>query len=289
MPVQLRYTTTQPNETVTFDFGANNQVLSYVAGIAYWKFSFGSDDHHVKTVALGLNTNQADGHTITAKVNGTLSDASGNNISNADSSVVVCCVAVVNSADSNLTLGGASSIPNQGASAPIALPGSSLSISSAFLSGFNLSYGSGDHHVHGITASAGFTQNGSQGQITAQADMSDNSGNSASTETINGGLIAATPSETGVYALSRTNLQTSSPVDVEFSKPISDAVVLLQDVDMELPGDHHIKTLGGGTTAWEVRATSVTLANARAFMSDDSGNNQVDSASNVSVVVVAVP
>ena len=291
MPVQLRYTTTQPNETVTFDFGANNQVLSYVAGIAYWKFSYGSDDHHVKTAALSLTTNQADSHTVTAKVNATLSDNSGNNISNADSSVVVCCVAVVNSADSNLALGGANSIPNQGASSPIALPGSSLAISSSFLSGFNLSYGSSDHHVHDFTTSAGFTQNGSQGQITAVAEMSDGSGNSASTATINGGLIAATPSETGVYAQAKTNLQTTSSVDVEFSKPISDAVVLLQDLDVQFgdDDDHHVKTFGGGTTGWEVHATSVTLDNARAFMSDDSGNNQVDSASSVSVLVVAIP
>jgi len=289
MPVELRYTSTQPNKTVSFDFGTDSSVLSYVVGIAYWQFTYESSDHHVKTLALGITANLADTHTVTAKVTGTLSDDSGNNISNSNSEVIVCCLAIVDSADSNLTLAAANSIANQGTSNQIALPGSSLSISSAFLAGFNLAYSSGDHHVHSFLTSAGFTQNGSVGEITAQAAMSDSSGNSVNTATINGGLVAATPIESGLVAQSKVNLQTTDTVDVEFSKSISAAVVLLQDVDMQFSGDHHIKTIGGGTTGWTLRSTGVTLDNARAFMSDASGNNQVDSASSVSVVVVAVP
>jgi hypothetical protein len=290
MPVAIRNTKTDPNKTVTFNFGSD-RVLSYVVGIADWSFTFGSSDHHVRTLSLSLASNQPDAHTVTTKVTAVLSDASGNNIKNSDSSVFVCCVALVNSADSNLTLAGANAIPNNGASAPIALPGSSLSIAAAFLSGFDLSFGGGsDHHVHSVLTAAGLTASGTQGQITAQAAMEDSSGHGASTASINGGLIAATPSETGLYAKSETNLQTSDPVDIEFGTKISDAAVLLQDVDVQFDGgDHHVKTLGGGASDWTVRSTSVTLANARAFMRDDSGHNEASGSSSVSLVVVAIP
>lgn len=288
MPVAIRYTKTAPNKTVTFDFGSD-QVLSYVVGIADWSFTFGSSDHHVKDLSLSLASNQPDFHTVITKVTAVLSDESGNNINDSDSSVIVCCLALVNSADSNLTLAGANAIPNNGASAPIALPGSSLSIAAAFLSGFDLSFGDSDHHVHSVLTAAGLTASGTQGQITAQAAMDDSSGHGASTASINGGLIAATPSETGLYTKSQTNVQSTDPVTIEFGTKISDAAVLLQDVDMQFDGDHHIKTLGGGTSGWTVKSTSVVLDNARAFMSDDSGHNEAGGSSGVSLVVVAIP
>ena len=288
MPVALRHIKTETNKTVTFDFGSD-QVLSFVTGIGYWSFTFGSDDHHVQTLALSLATNQPDPHRVTARVNATLSDESGNNIKNSDSSVVVCCAALVNSADMNLALAGATAIPNNQSSGSIALPGSNLSIASAFLAGFDLSYGSRDHHVRKLHTAAGFTANGSQGAITSQASMADDSGNNASTATVNGGLVAASPSETGIMAQSETNLQTTDRVEVDFGTALSDAVVMLQDVTLDFSKDHHVKTLGGGVPSWTLNPTSVTLDSARAFIKDDSGNNQVDSESGVSVVVFAVP
>ncbi|MEA2564065.1 MAG: hypothetical protein QOH06_5569 [Acidobacteriota bacterium] len=288
MPVQIRSTSTQPNQTATFDFTGYN-VLSFVTGIAYWDFHFHGDDHQVKTLALSLVNNQPDSHTVNVNVSGTFSDDSGNNIDNPDSSVVLCCVAVVDSPDSSLTLAGASSIPNGGASAPIALPGSSLAISSAFLSGFDLSYGDTDHHVLRFQTAAGFAANGSQGEITAQAAMSDNSGDDASTTTINGGLIAATPNESGLLVESRANLQTHDDVVVEFGTEISNAVPLLQSLDVQFDSGHCVQAIGGGCTSWYVSGTSVTLYGALAFMHDISGNNQDDSASSVSMLVVAIP
>jgi hypothetical protein len=294
MPVQLRTAYIQPNQTATFDF-TGYEVLSFVTGIAYWEFSFVPDEeHHVETIALSLVNNQPDSRTVTAEVNCTFSDDSGNNIDNEASKVVVCCVAVVDSADSNLALAGASSIPDQGASPPIALPGSSLAISSAFLSGFNLSYGSTDHEVNSFETSAGFAQNGSQGAITAQAQMSDSSGNNAATATINGGLIAATPGESGLLAQSRTNLQVNPAdghVELEFGTEISAAVALLQDMHVQFDDDqdHTLTRIGGGCFSWEARATSVVLNTSNTFMSDNSGNSQDNSASSISVLVVAIP
>jgi hypothetical protein len=290
MPIALRYITTQPNKTVTFDFGSAASVLSFTVGIAYWSFTFGEDDHHVETLSLGIATNKISPSQIATKVSGTLSDQSGNNIDNADSSVVVCCVAVVTSADGDLTLASANGIPNNGNSPSFALPSANLSIAASFLSGFDLSYGSVDHHVQQVHTTAGFGANGTLGWITALVGMSDSSGNPASTATIGGGLAAADTSEHGLYSRGQTDLQTTDQVAVEFGTNISDAVVLLQDLDVRFDDeDHHIKTIGGGVASWTLHATSVTLNGARAFMDDDSGHNQSGSGSWVSVVVLALP
>jgi hypothetical protein len=217
------------------------------------------------------------------------SDLTRNNIKESDSSVVVNIIAVVDSPDSQLALGSSNAINNNGASAAIALPSSSLSIASALLSGWDLSFGSSDHHLRHLLTAAGFSANGAQGQITSQAQMFDDSGNSATTASINGGLIAATPAETGLLSMSESNLQTTDVIDVEFGRPISDAVVFLQSVDMQFSGDHHVRTLGGGTSSWTRGATGVKLKDARAFMSDDSGHNEVTASSSVNLVVVAIP
>jgi hypothetical protein len=287
MPITTKSQSTEPNKTITFDFGSDN-VLRYVLGVAYWSFTYGSNDHHIKTVSLDLASNQPSASKIDCTVTGQLMDDSGNNIKNSSSSVTVCCIAELNSTDANISLAGAQGIPNGGNSGPIALPGSSLTISQAVLAGFNLSY-SKDHHVRKLGTVAGFTANGSQGTITSQAWMADDSGNTASTATINGGLIAANPSEAGLLAESKTNQQTTDKLIVGFEKTLSSAVVILQSLHMEFSKDHHVKTLGGGCTGWSVDGKNVTLDNARAFMKDDSGHNQVDGSSSVSLAIFGIP
>lgn len=287
MPIAVQSQTTQPNKTITFDF-AGKQVLSYVVGIAFWKFTYGSKDHHVRTCALNLAANKDESSKVSVKVTGTLSDDSGNNISNTDSSVTVCIIAVVDSPDSQLALGAANAIPNNGASSALPVPSANLAISSATLSGWELGF-SGDHHVRRFLTAAGLSVNGTSAQISAQAQMHDDSGNSASTASINGGMIAATPSESGLMTISKTNLQDSGAVTAEFSRDVADAIVLLQSVDMQFKGDHHVKSLGGGSSGWTVEGKNVKLDNARAFMSDTSGNNEVSASSGVNIVVVAIP
>ena len=115
MPILLRSITTQPNKTITFDF-SGHQVLSYVVGLSYWKFTFGSKDHHVRTCALNLSSNKPEPSKVSVKVTGTLSDSSGNNINESDSSVVVNIIAVVDSPDSQLALGSSNAINNNSAS-----------------------------------------------------------------------------------------------------------------------------------------------------------------------------
>jgi hypothetical protein len=287
MSVALRYQSTQPNKVVTFDFGSH-EVLKYLVGVAYWSFSYKSSDNHVETLALNLLSNKPNNHQISTKVDAILSDTSGNNIDNETSRVVVCCVALVDSPDSSLTLAGADHIDDNSSSGDIALPGSSLSVSTAGLSGFRLSYDNVDHHVHEIDLTAGFSANGNQGRITSQASMVDNGGRRAPTAYINGCLIAADPNEKGIFSDGR-NAQTTDDVVVEFGTSISDAAVLLQSLSMRFDGDHHVRTLGAGVPSWTTRGSGVTLHGLQAFMKDDSGHNQVNPASGASVVVIAVP
>ena len=287
MPIAIQTLSSEPNKTLTFNFGSS--VLSYVVGVAYWEFSYGKKDHHVETISLKINANQPSSQQVTATVTAELQDGSGNKIDNASSTVKVCCVAVVTAQDNNITLVNVNNIDNNSQSGSIALPSSALSISSAFLSGFDISYGSKDHHVEQVQLSAGFNQSGNTGYITSQAQMSDDSGNNAS-GSINAGLVAASTNETGILGQIVTNQQTNSNINVPFNQPISEAAVLIQSYKVTYgSSDHHVRTIGGGSSGWSVSGSSVILNNAQAFISDDSGNKQNNNDSDVSMIVFAVP
>lgn len=290
MPIALKYQkNVKTNTTGTFDFGSDS-VVAYCVGILYWNLSFGGDDHHVKTMSIQLNTNQPTTSQVTFTVNAVLQDDSGHTIDNSNSSVSVAIVANTTSRDSNFAFANANSINNGSQSGPIALPSSSLSIGSAFLSGLDLSYGSDDHHVKTVQTTAGFNYNGSNGEITSQAQMIDDSGNNASTASINGGLVAASSNASGLLVRAATDKQTTSAFDVEFGQQLKDSVPLLQNLLVSFGGDdHHVKSIGGGCTGWKTNGSKVTMDNAMAFISDDSGNTQNNSDSKVSMIVLGIP
>lgn len=287
MPIAISSTSSPPNTTVTFNFA--DKVLAYVVGVTYWKFSFGKDDHHVKTLTLALSNNQPTPTQITTRITAKLDDDSGHGISSNDSSVHLSCIAVIQGNDGNISLANARGIASGSASAAIALPGNALSIGAAFLSGWSLEQ-SGDHHVKTFETTAGFAQNGNSGQITSEAQMIDTSGNFAS-GSIDGGLLAASTSEFGVVARALINQQTGSASKVDFGQPLGpNAAVMLQSLRATFGSkDHHVKTIGGGCSSWSVDGSTVTLSDARAFITDDSGHSQSDSDSSVSLVVFAIP
>jgi hypothetical protein len=78
-------------------------------------------------------------------------------------------------------------------------------------------------------------------------------------------------------------------LEVEFGTEISGAVPLLQALDVQFDSDHCVLSIGGGSAAWGLSTTSVILYGARAVMNDSSGNYQANSASSVSMLVVAIP
>lgn len=289
MPILVKNQNINTNKTFTFDFGSRS-VLTYVVGISYWNYTFGSNDHHLKTISMSLSTNQPSATQVAVTVNAALLDASGNVISNSSSNVRVSCIAVVDGADFNLAVANANGIPSGSASGAIALPSSSLSIGSSFLSGFNLSFGNSDHHIKSLAMTAGFNQNGSSATITSSARMQDDSGNTDSSASINGGLVGASTGETGLLGRAQVNQQTSGSVSVDFGRPISDGVALLQSYSVTFgSNDHHVKTIGGGSDGWRVDGNKLVLNNAYAFITDDSGNHQKDSDSSVSMIVFAIP
>jgi len=285
MPFEYQSFTTNPNKSTTIQFSQN--VIYYLPAVAYYSLSYGSSDHHVEEVALRLSVNQPSQTQLMVTVNAVLQDHGGNTIDNAESSVTVVVLAWTGTDPGTIQLASASNIANNGQSGPITLPSSNLSTFQTAFAGFDLSYGSSDHHVLYQGAGVSGEQSGSTGYVVGSARMGDSSGNTASTATVNGGLIAvAAGTDPGVgFALS-ANQQSDSPVYVNFPKTLKQAAVMLVSQTASFSSDHHIQTVGAGCSGWSVNGNAVQLDNARAFMNDGSGNHHNDSKSNVTMLVV---
>ncbi|OQW47124.1 MAG: hypothetical protein A4S16_08980 [Proteobacteria bacterium SG_bin6] len=206
------------------------------------------------------------------------------------------CIANTDATDNNLALATVDGILTGTQSQDIALPGNSLKFAQTGVAGFALSFADGDHHRRQLLVSLGFVihaNSGNTGKISAEAAMIDSSGHSASTESADAILVAGNYAETGVEMVMLTNQQTSSPQTVGFSKPLSQAVVLVNGFTITFKGnDHHVKTIGAGCSGWTLNGTDtskVMLNDARAFVSDNSGNTQDDQASFVNLVIVGIP
>jgi hypothetical protein len=279
MAIEVKSATVNLNQSASFVFG--RAVISNVVGVSFFSLTYGDKDHHIKKVTLSVQTSWSN-NTVQANVTAQLIDASGNLIDKADSKVGLVCIANTDSSDNNLALATVDGIVTGTQSMPISLPGS-----------FALSFGDGDHHLRQMLVSLGFAQHGTSGQISADAVMVDSSGHEASVESADAVLVAGNYAETGMEIAILTNQQTTSSQQVSFSKPMSSAVVLMNNFTITFSGDdHHVRTLGAGCTGWSLDSTDtskVTLDNARAFVSDNSGNTQDNNASFVNLIVVGIP
>jgi hypothetical protein len=290
MAIELKSATVNLNQSANFVF--DRAVISNVVGVSFFSLTYGDKDHHVKKVTLSVQTSWSN-NTVQANVTAQLIDGSGNLIDKADSKVGLVCIANTDSSDNNLALATVDGIMTGTQSMPISLPGSSLKFAQPGIAGFALSYGDGDHHLRQMLVSLGFAQHGTSGQISADAAMVDSSGHEASVESADAVLVAGNYAETGMEIAILTNQQTTSSQQVGFGKPMSSAVVLMNNFTITFSGDdHHVRTLGAGCTGWKLDssdASKVTLDNARAFVSDNSGNTQDNSASFVNLIVVGIP
>lgn len=285
MAFEYQSISTQPNRSVVLNFSA--PVVFYLPGISYYSLTHGRKDHHVQELGLSLEVNQPSPQQLQVQVNGIMRDSSGNGIDDVDSRVTVVVLAWTGTNPGTLLLANAGGIPNNGQSGPIPLPSASLAVFQAVLSGFSLSYTSGDHHVLYENSGVGIQQNGATGFIQGKAGMGDSSGNTASNPTVNGGLIAAASgvdlnADFQVLAAQQTNAQ----VSVSFAKPLKAAAAMIINNSASYSKDHHVKTVGAGTTGLSINGSTVVLDNARAFLSDSSDNNQDDSKSSVSLLVI---
>lgn len=287
MPIAVQSQLTTTNRDVTFTF--QEDVVAYVVGVAWWSFTFGADeDHHVRRLSLSLQNNKNGTRQVTTRPIATLSDDSGNRIDDQLSQVRLCCVAVTRAQDSAVGLASATGIPSGGTSPPISLPGTSLAVSSAFLSGFSLVHGD-DHHVQSLKTSAGFLQQGNVGFVASTAEMVDTSGHDAD-GTIDGGLVTALASETGLVVRGVYNLQTTGTQPVDMGVELREAAVLLQSLVATFGSkDHHVRSIGGGCRDWHVDGDTVSLESPRAFVDDASGHDENDEQSGVSLVLVGIP
>lgn len=287
MPIAIRTASTLTNRSVSFAF--DSDVLMYVVGISHWKFRFGgSDDHHIKSLELSVRSNKSS-REVVSTVSARLQDDCGHDIDNGNSSVNLVCLAVTVAPDTNIVMATVDNVAHPGTSGNIALPSASLGIAQSFLEGFRVAHATSDHHMKQVQFIAGLETNGNIGQIAAFAQMSDGSGHVA-TGSVDGSLVAATLAQSGLLAQSLLDRQTSGAITVGFGRPIVAGAALLQSYCAAFSGDdHHVREIGGGASKCAVQGGKLVLTDARAFMSDGSGNRQSDGASRVSMVAFGIP
>ncbi|MDT7950752.1 MAG: hypothetical protein RQ966_04530 [Acetobacteraceae bacterium] len=274
-------------------FGFPDPVVGCLVGLSRFSLTFGSTDHMIKEIHLSTQVAQ-DGKAVTVTVNASMQDTSGHQIDLAESTATITVLAWTNEMPVTLAVGGVTGLVNgsRGPSSGIATPGGSV-ISQAVLSGFHLDYGD-KHDVLSVNAQASTSINGSLGYVNAAAGMQDASGHSAPNPTIDGTLLLASVQAPGLV-VGTLQTQTRNPANVTLSVPsgyiLADAAVMLSGFTVQYPGtgDHWIKTIGAGALGCSISgANVVTLSDARAFMSDNSGHRQDDANSNVSLVVIGI-
>lgn len=288
MPIAIKSVPSRTNVPVTFDF--EDDVVSYVVGIAYWRFAFGgSDDHHVLRLGMSLLNSKPTRRQIVSTVVARLQDGAGHTIDDAASSITLVCIAETTLHNSFVALTSVDNVQSGSNGGNVALPSSSLVIGQAFLSGWNLSHSADDHHMKRLQLAAGLVPDGNVGRVSASAQMADGSGHYAD-GTINGGVVATSDASTGLLSRYVSPQQTTGPVTVGFGRNLKAGAVVLQGLVASFSGDdHHIRTIGGGVSGWRVSGSDLLLDNARAFMTDDSGHSQDNANSYVTLAAFAVP
>ena len=287
MPIEIQ--TSQgvtPNGLVTFTF--NKPVVQYAIGMRAFWFTYGSDDHWIKSLAIRILPVQsasvgAVATQVTAHVRMEMQDSSGNHLNVANSQVWPVCIALTGSPEPNTQFGAAVGVSAGGNGQTVPMPplGGGYSISTCFQSGFNLAYTPGDHQILQANASCGLQA----GQIMVSAGMNDASGNSVQVATVDSGYIASSYPSPGVVAVP-IQKQSADPVQVNIPGA-KNAVGLITDWNVEYSGVHNLQILRVGSFGEPSCADGVvTLKSCYAAMNDTSGNSQVDNSS-CSMIVLA--
>lgn len=289
-----------PGQTINFQFA--NQVMAYVLGIEGFNIGYGDgNDHWVQQMSINLSPSQSGtgGNVVSAVVNMVLHDDSGHQINPLDASVSVICIAVTGSPDKNTVMGNFNGIQTGDPGVGVTLPylGSGYSIVSAFQSGFDFQFADGDHQVQQAQAGCSLTYSGILGSITANGILHDAKGNSTQPK-IDAGIIASTDSGlfgSAVVSSMVNGVQVSGPQEVTIPQlqGIGQAVVLIQDWNVQYGSAHNLATLGVATASPQFSADNniVTLPVFEAVMCDNSlsGHNQENSVSYVTGLVFALP
>ena len=289
MSFAVQSITHPPNQTFTFDFGSAN-VIQYVVGISYWDFRFDSTDQRISEVSLSLAPSASGGQVLvtpTAVLKG-----GSHNMDTSKSLLTLSCVAVLSNRNDDVTLTTELGVANSAPSVGFPLCSNTPNLQDPFLAGFNLAYPSDKkHHVQEIYTTAGFKADGTTGFITGQSNMLDRGNPDAAAPTIDGGVVYTDSSVDELLGQTKPGLQTTGTVDVDLGVPLSDAVVLLNSLTVKYEGNqtHDIMEVGGGCPSWTTDGSSIVkLTSPRAFMRDNSGNDQSDSSSSVTMIVIGI-
>lgn len=273
-------------------FNFKNPVSQFLAGVASFQLSYGSDDHAVEQMGIQLTTNWPGGTQVNVGANVVLQDASGNNIDLSSSYVTVTVVAWTGASSNQIVLSPSVTVENGEQSSGITLPNGNNLLQSV-LDGFSLSYGTTDHHVNLVQTSVSASQSSNVGFISVTAGMNDASGNQAVNPSATGSLIASSMSMPGFVIVPYQAQSGSSNPVIPMGTPISAAVSFLTAFHVQYPDsdDHHVKAIGAGPNQTWVDSSNSSCAQTTgvwAWMYDDSDNNQDNNNSYASIVVIGL-
>lgn len=285
MPIEIVDASAQPNGLVQFNFA--NPVMQYTIGIRAFRMTYGADDHWIKSLAIRILPVQnsavgAASNQVSAHIEMTMQDCSGNNINVANSAIWPVCIAVTGSTEHNTVFGSAIGV-SSGTASNVAMPppGDGYNIATCFQSGFNFTFAT-DHQILQANASLGFPS----GQISASAGMNDSSGNSLHVATLDSGYIASSYPTPGIVA-TEVSKQTTTPFQVTLTGAKT-AVALIRGWTVEFPHVHNLQKIEVGSFGDPTWADNVvTIQSCYAHMYDASGNSQDDINSSCDMVVIA--
>jgi hypothetical protein len=178
-----------PGQTFTFDFWDEStspgnwiNISQFLVGISGFCLSYGSDDHEVTSMSVALTVVAQTTTSITVQASLDMTDGS-HNLSVSDSFVDVTVLALTAN-DPLVVMQNIATLP-----ATVAIPQISQQ-SLPILAGFALAYGS-YHYVNIININVGCNLANSSDivTVTGTASMSDSSGNTAETATVNAGVF----------------------------------------------------------------------------------------------------
>lgn len=297
MPYVIQSQSLQPNSSANFTFSGQVHPNQCLVGVSSFQFTYGAIDHKVQQLGLSLSSTASydaskNQSTVRVTPTGILSDASGNTIDSPNSYVTVSVLAWTGTSNDNLVLSNSYSFASNTQSSNITLPGSTLSLLNASLTGFNLNYGTDDYHVASVTAQVSPGQNLAQGFITGQSAMQDSSGHQAQNPMVSGNLLASNSSNPGLLIQPYTR-QDSGQQNIPVGAPLTGAIALLTGFNVQFPDgdDHHVLTIGAGPNVCSVSSQdsrTVVTSGVQAWMSDQDGNIQDNAKSSASIIIVGI-
>ncbi|MBL4660989.1 MAG: hypothetical protein JKY19_11590 [Alcanivoracaceae bacterium] len=273
--VSILKTATPQSPNLTFQY--TDTVDQYLVGATQLYYTFGNNDHHVKKIKLNMAPSNS-GNNVNASISMTLNDDSGHDISSSSYVDVTCLAALGQNTNSNVQLTSDLSYPSGSSSSPIGLQNNTF-VNEPIMEGFELAYDN-DHHVKRIHANVSVSvQQGSSATLSGTADMYDDSGNSATTKSLEAGYLGTyiNGNASGLVAIEQSYQTNAGLQHVDLStylgsKNLTGAAVFLKTFDLSFGGDHHMKsiTVGASDVAFDGQKVSFTP---QAKMKDDSSHN----------------